>query len=84
MVELNSDFGTIGLMAAEWVAVVHAWQAGALSQESMLDRFRKFEVLPEGRSNVEEAALIAAKPPPVPVGKGGPGIAGGTGKGRSG
>ena len=77
LVELNSDFGTAGLMAAELVAVVHAWQSGALSQESMLDLFRKSEVLPEGRSNVEEAALIAAKPPPVPVGKGGPGIAGG-------
>jgi len=77
LVELNSDFGTAGLMAADLVAVVHAWQAGALSQESMLDLFRKSEVLPEGRSNVEEAALIAAKPPPVPVAKGGPGIAGG-------
>ena len=77
LVELNSDFGTAGLMAAELVAVVHAWQSGALSQESMLDLFRKSEVLPEGRSNVEEAALIAAKPPPVPMGKGGPGIAGG-------
>ncbi len=64
-------------MAAALVAVVHVWQAGALSQESRLDLFRKPEVLPEGRSNVEETALIAAKPPPVPVGKGGPGIAGG-------
>ena len=44
----------------------------------MLDLFRKSEVLPEGRSNVEEAALIAAKPPLVPVApKAGPGIAGG-------
>ena len=66
LVELNSDFGTAGLMAAELVAVVHAWQAGALSQESMLDLF-KSEVLPEGRSNVEEAALIAGGQESLPV-----------------
>ena len=77
VVELNTDFGTTGLMAADLVAVVHAWQCGAMSQDSMLDLFRKSEVLPEGRSNAEEAALIAARPPLVPAGKGGPGIAGG-------
>ena len=78
LVELNTDFGTSGLLAADLVAAVHAWQCGAMSQDSMLDLFRKSEVLPEGRSNVEEAALIAAKPPLVPVApKAGPGIAGG-------
>ena len=78
LAELNTDFGTSGLLAADLVAVVHAWQCGAMSQVSMLDLFRKSEVLPEGRSNVEEAALIAAKPPLVPVApKAGPGIAGG-------
>ena len=77
LVELNTDFGTAGLQAAELVAVVHAWQSGAMSQDSMLDLFRKSEVLPEGRSNAEEAALILAHPAPVPPGKAGPGIAGG-------
>ncbi len=35
-----------------------AWQAGAISQDTMFDLFRRGEVLPEGRTNAEEAALI--------------------------
>jgi hypothetical protein len=40
------------------VAVVQAWQNGALSRDSMLDIFRRGEVLPEGRTNEEEVRLI--------------------------
>ena len=39
-------------------AIVAAWQAGAISQDSMFDLFRRGEVLPEGRTNAEEATLI--------------------------
>lgn len=59
VIELNTDFSTKGLSAQEVTAVVAAWQNGALSRDSMLDIFRRGEVLPEGRTNEEEARLIA-------------------------
>jgi len=37
---------------------VAAWQSGALSQDSMLDLFRRGEILPEGRTNEEEVRLV--------------------------
>ena len=58
LMELNTDFSTKGLAAPEIVAVVQAWQSGALSRDSMLELFRRGEVLPEGRTNEEEARLI--------------------------
>lgn len=57
-IELNTDYSTKGLAANEIVAVVQAWQNGALSQDSMLELFRRGEVLPEGRTNEEEMRLI--------------------------
>jgi len=39
-----------------------AWQAGAFSRETMIDLFRRGEVLPEGRTNEEEVKLLAASP----------------------
>ena len=59
VIELNTDYSTRGLSATEITAVVQAWQNGALSRDSMLDIFRRGEVLPEGRTNEEEARLIA-------------------------
>jgi len=38
--------------------VVKAWQDRAISQDSMLELFRKREILPEGRSNEDEVELI--------------------------
>ena len=58
LMELNTDFSTKGLAANEIAAVVQAWQNGALSRDSMLDLFRRGEVLPEGRTNEEEMRLI--------------------------
>jgi hypothetical protein len=58
VIELNTDFSTKGLSAQEVTAVVQAWQSGALSRESMMELFRRGEVLPEGRTNEEEARLI--------------------------
>jgi hypothetical protein len=60
--ELNTDFSTKGLSAQEITAVVQAWQNGALSRDSMLDIFRRGEVLPEGRTNEEETRLAKADP----------------------
>lgn len=62
LVELNTDFSTKGLSALEIQAIVAAWQANAISRETMTDLFRRGEVLPEGRTNEEEAELIAHQP----------------------
>jgi hypothetical protein len=57
LVELNQDFNPKGLAGDELVAVVTAWQAGAISRETMMDVLRRGEVLPPGRSNEEERRL---------------------------
>jgi hypothetical protein len=58
LIELNTDFSTKGLSAQEIQAVVAAWQAGAISRDTMTELFRRGEVLPEGRTNEEEEGLI--------------------------
>ena len=58
IIELNTDFSTKGLSAPEIQAVVAAWQAGAISRDTMTAVFRRGEVLPEGRTNEEEERLI--------------------------
>ena len=57
--ELNTDFSTKGLSSQEIQSIVAAWEAGAISRETMLDLFRRGEVLPEGRTNEEEVKLLA-------------------------
>ncbi len=57
LVKLNTDFSAKGMASDEIAAIVSAWQAGAISRETMFDLFRKGEVLPPGRSNKEEALL---------------------------
>ena len=69
LIELNTDFSMKGMSAQEIVSVVKAWQSGALSRDSMLDLFRRGEILPEGRTNDEETTLIDAEKsdlPPAP------------------
>ena len=56
--QLNTDFSTKGLASQDVQAIVAAWQAGAISQDTMHELFRRGEVLPEGRTNSEEATLI--------------------------
>jgi hypothetical protein len=56
--ELNTDFSTKGLSAQEIQSIVAAWQAGAISRDTMTDLFRRGEVLPEGRTSDEEANLV--------------------------
>ena len=58
--ELNTDFSTKGLSAQEIQSIVGAWQAGAISRDTMTDLFRRGEVLPEGRSSGEEMKRINA------------------------
>ena len=61
VMELNTDFSTKGMSAQELTAVVSAWQNGALSRDSMLQLFRRGEILPEGRTNEDETNLIQAE-----------------------
>jgi hypothetical protein len=58
LMELNSDFSTKGMSSDEITAVVAAWQANAISRETMCELFRRGEVLPPGRTNEEEHQLV--------------------------
>jgi hypothetical protein len=60
LLQLNTDFSVKGLSSQELTAIVAAWQAGAISQETMFDLFRRGEVLPVGRTDEEEKRLTAA------------------------
>jgi hypothetical protein len=64
LIVLNTDFSTKGLASQDIQAIVGAWQAGAISRDTMTDLFRRGEVLPEGRTTEEEKKLIGkdAKP----------------------
>jgi hypothetical protein len=65
-IELNTDYSDKGLTSQDLQAIVGAWQAGAISRDTMLDLFRRGEVLPESRTSEEETALISREPrPPV-------------------
>jgi len=66
LASLNTDFSITGMSALEITALVAAWQAGAISQTTMLDLFRAGEVIAPGRTNDEEIKLLATqKPPPA-------------------
>jgi hypothetical protein len=66
LVELNTDFSTSTMDAQELAAVVKSWQSGAVSRDTMHELFRKGEILPDGRSNEEEARLIAGEKKALP------------------
>ena len=57
LIQLNTDFTSRGMASEEITAIVSAWQANAISRETMFELFRKGEVLPAGRTNQEEARL---------------------------
>jgi hypothetical protein len=67
LARLNTDYSARGMSSDEITAIVAAWQAGALSQASMFELFRRGEVLPPGRTNEEESNLVRSstvKPQP--------------------
>ena len=63
LLQINTDFTAKGLTSMELTAIVSAWQAGAISQATMFDLFRKGEVLPTGRTDAEEKNLVQAGQP---------------------
>ncbi len=58
---MNTDLGARAMSGEEISAVVAAWRAGAISRDTMLERLKREEVLPDGRSVGEERALIHGK-----------------------
>ena len=58
---MNTDLGACAMSGEEITAVVAAWRAGAISRDSMLERLKRGEVLPDGRSVAQERALIHGK-----------------------
>jgi hypothetical protein len=67
LASLNTDFSITGMSFQEIAALVAAWQAGAISQDTMLDLFRAGEVIAPGRTNEEELALLATEKTPKPA-----------------
>ena len=61
LASLNTDFSITGMSFQEITALVAAWQAGAISQATMLDLFRAGEVIAPGRTNEEELKLLAGE-----------------------
>src|SRR4030095_12153947 len=59
-IKLNGDFGITGMSSQDLQAVVAAWQAGAISRDTMFELFRSGEILPDGRTNQDEANLIGS------------------------
>jgi len=58
LLQLNTDFSLKGMSSQDLQAVVAAWQADALSRDTMFELFRRGEILPDGRTNQDKAALI--------------------------
>lgn len=63
LVQLNTDFSLKGMSSQELQAIVAAWQSGAISRDTMFELFRRGEILPDGRTNQDEAALIKTAGP---------------------
>jgi hypothetical protein len=55
---IDTEFGQNRLQSQELQAIVQAWQAGAMSRDTMFELFRHGEILPTGRTNEEELALV--------------------------
>ncbi len=55
---MNTDLGARAMSGEEITAVVAAWRAGAISRETMLERLKRGEVLPDTRTIAQERALI--------------------------
>jgi len=60
LVQLNTDFSLKGMSSQELQAIVAAWQSGAISRDTMFELFRRGEILPDGRTNQDEATLVQA------------------------
>ena len=55
---MNTDLGAGAMSGEEITAVVNAWRSGAISRQTMLERLKRGEVLPDQRSVAQERELI--------------------------
>ena len=58
---MNTDLDAHAMSGDEITAVVAAWRAGAISRDTMLERLKRGEVLPDRRSVAQERELIHGK-----------------------
>jgi len=66
-ITLNNDFGIARMTSRDLAAVVAAWQAGAISKDTMSELFRRDGVLPDGRTNQDEVDLTRNTPLSIKV-----------------
>lgn len=62
-VSIPLDFMPIGMTAQKLIALVTAWQKGAMSKDTMWWNFKSGEVMPMARSADDEQSLIDQDPP---------------------
>jgi len=66
-ITLNNDFGIARMTSRDLAAVVAAWQAGAISKDTMSELCRRDGVLPDGRTNQDEVDLTRNTPLSIKV-----------------
>ena len=66
-IQLNRDFNAVPMTADQLTALVGAWQAGALSQESLFDALNAGELYTDGATFEDEQSKIKANPAPAPI-----------------
>lgn len=64
-VELNTDYMPAGMTAQEVTSLVSAWQAGAISHETLYDNLQRGEIARQGVSFEDESAKIEEEGPPL-------------------
>lgn len=69
-VELNTDYFPTPMTAQDLAALVSAWQAGALSKETLFWNLKQGEIVQERTTFEDEEAAIAASPPGPTPGQG--------------
>ena len=68
IVSLNLDFSALQLEAPEIIALVKAWQARAISRDTLDHVLQRGEIIPASRQPGDEAELIQTEtPPPAPL-----------------
>lgn len=66
-VDLNNDFVDVSLSAQELTAMVGAWQAGAMSLDTLLYNFKQGEYIADDVTIEDEKDLIATQAPQLGV-----------------
>ena len=65
--QLNTDYMPAGLTAQELTALMGAWQAGAISWNTLFDNLKRGEVIPADVDADAEQARIETNPPAMPT-----------------